>query len=540
MLQILPPSMAAPLGLATLENEWTQLFGQYIPTWLAVTDPATLEAYIQGTKSESTLYVARHLRAWLVPVLMWSLFVCVLMFVKLCINVILKKQWMERERLAFPIAQLPFEMTVSGSGLFQNRLFWISFTVVGGIGIINGLHFFFPYVPYLRVRPYNIGQFFTTPPWDAFGYAPLTFRPFMAGLIFLIPLDMSFSCWFFFFFWKARATRWADAGISSTGGISRTERGRVYRPLLHRLVDGETAYSAYLQRHVPFGGGRKTGTPVTPSRSVTTPLFGALSVGSFSYCCFCWQAGMTFLAAGVFFVLYLMTQIGITRVRAEVGSPIHDLHFAGPEYLMVDAVGTRKLGAGNLSILSFFWFLTRAHYSDVMPHQLEGFKLSDRGRFQQPEVGYRNARRHRLWHHRRFLGDFGFRISAQRGHYVVGRLRTIQTLGRVAQSSQTPKSRRDGILCIRATLWDFPDGHARPIYLVAIPSGGVRGLQHLRYARLLVHVPTNMVGEMADFKARRAKSAPSSAPPLLRHDPRRICHWRILGTHRYCLQNADV
>ena len=89
---------------------------------------------------------------------------------------------------------------------------------------------------------------------------------------------------------------------------------------------------------------------------------------------------MSPLAAMVFFALYLMTVIGVTRIRAEVGSPIHDLHFAGPEFLMIDAVGTRKLGPRNLSVLSFFWFITRAHYSDGMPHQLEGFKLADRAR----------------------------------------------------------------------------------------------------------------------------------------------------------------
>jgi len=67
-----------------------------------------------------------------------------------------------------------------------------------------------------------------------------------------------------------------------------------------------------------------------------------------------------------------MTITGVTLIRAEVGSPIHDLHFAGPEILMVDALGTRKLGPSNQTVISFFWFLTRAHYSDVMPHQLEG------------------------------------------------------------------------------------------------------------------------------------------------------------------------
>jgi len=95
---------------------------------------------------------------------------------------------------------------------------------------------------------------------------------------------------------------------------------------------------------------------------------------------------MSFQAAGVFFALYLMTAIGVTRIRAEVGSPIHDLHFAGPEILMVEATGTRKIGPNNLSIMSFFWFLTRAHYSDVMPHQLEAFKLADRAKMDNRKI----------------------------------------------------------------------------------------------------------------------------------------------------------
>ena len=32
----------------------------------------------------------------------------------------------------------------------------------------------------------------------------LLFIPFLVGLIFLIPLDITFSCWVFFFYWKAQ------------------------------------------------------------------------------------------------------------------------------------------------------------------------------------------------------------------------------------------------------------------------------------------------------------------------------------------------
>ena len=389
MLQILPPTMAAPFGLATPENEWKQLFGRYIPKWLAITDQRTLDGYITGVKTESSLYTARHIEAWLAPVLIWSAFICVLMFVMICINIIIRKQWTDRERLTFPIVQVPFEMTNPASKLFRNRLFLISFCTVSAIGMINGFHFFFPTIPYLRVRPFNLGTLFTTKPWDALGQMALTFRPFILGLLFLIPLDITFSCWFFFFFWKAQLILGSAMGFRQ-------------RPELHHLNPEQSAgaYIALFVIALWIGRGHLArifksifhlATSEDRDDGATEPLRYRTAVlglicGFAFLVLFCWKAGMSPLAAGVFFALYLMTEVGITRIRAEVGSPIHDLYFAGPEYLMVNAVGTRKLGPRNLSVLSFFWFLTRAHYSDVMPHQLEGFRLADQARMNNRRV----------------------------------------------------------------------------------------------------------------------------------------------------------
>ena len=39
--------------------------------------------------------------------------------------VILRKQWIERERLIFPLAQLPLEMTKKS--FFKNKLMWLGF-----------------------------------------------------------------------------------------------------------------------------------------------------------------------------------------------------------------------------------------------------------------------------------------------------------------------------------------------------------------------------------------------------------------------------
>ena len=185
MLQILVRSIAAPVGLATPENEWQDLFWRYMPSWLIVTDQRALEGFVVGFRETASLYTPGHLNAWLIPVIAWSGFIFVLMFVMICIDVIIRKQWTERERLTYPVAQLPYEMTNRASGLFRNKLMWTSFAIVGTVDIINGLHFFFPVIPYLRVKVYDLGNVFTTQPWDALGYTPITLRPYCVGMLFL-------------------------------------------------------------------------------------------------------------------------------------------------------------------------------------------------------------------------------------------------------------------------------------------------------------------------------------------------------------------
>ena len=63
MLQILVPSIAAPVGLATPENEWQDLFWRYMPSWLIVTDQRALEGFVVGFRETASLYTPGHLNA---------------------------------------------------------------------------------------------------------------------------------------------------------------------------------------------------------------------------------------------------------------------------------------------------------------------------------------------------------------------------------------------------------------------------------------------------------------------------------------------
>ncbi len=67
-------------------------------------------------------------------------------------------------------------------------------------------------------------------------------------------------------------------------------------------------------------------------------------------------------------------------MRAELGSPVHDLHFIGPDEMMPRIFGTRFLGPRNLTMLAYLFSINRAYRGHPMPHILEGFKLAERTR----------------------------------------------------------------------------------------------------------------------------------------------------------------
>src|SRR5205807_7978276 len=71
-----------------------------LPIWLVVSDRDILRGHYLG---HSSFYRPEVLRAFAAPVLFWTLFITLLLFVAHCINVLVRRQWADRERLTFPI-----------------------------------------------------------------------------------------------------------------------------------------------------------------------------------------------------------------------------------------------------------------------------------------------------------------------------------------------------------------------------------------------------------------------------------------------------
>ena len=364
MMEILVSTLGHAFWFATPENDWKDLFWRYIPRWLAIADKDVLSGYYEG---DSTLHTRQHLLGWLTPVMNWFAFLFALLFVMVCITLIVRKPWTEDEKLAYPIIQLPARMT--SEGFFTNRLMWIAFGLTVAFDVINGLHHIFPAIPSVFEKEYRFR--FTEKPFSAMGWLRLGIYPFVLGIGFLIPLDLLFSSWFFFWVWKGQQLIGSVAGLEGTGYpyINYQGFGAYMGIFLIAVWRGRK----YLKN---LFGTKVDSTSTRDEPMSHRPLILAFIAGIGFLIFFCLRAGMSLSAILVFFGLYFAFSTAVSRMRAELGSPMHDLHYTGPERVMVAAVGTRRLGPNNLSMFSFFWFFTRTFDSHPMPHQLEGFKLA--------------------------------------------------------------------------------------------------------------------------------------------------------------------
>ena len=162
--------------------------------------------------------------AWLPPLLFWSIFAVAVFSTSLCLVSCLKRRWVETERLSFPVLALP-QGLIDGSGagrlLLQTRGFWIGAAFPAELFGINGLHHYLPAVGEIRTT-LDLGDFLLDAPWRSM--APFTspfqyeLSPMLTGLAYLMPVEVSFSTWFFYLASRAQLLAVDVAGLSDAQG----------------------------------------------------------------------------------------------------------------------------------------------------------------------------------------------------------------------------------------------------------------------------------------------------------------------------------
>jgi hypothetical protein len=349
-------------------------------------DESIYRGYFYGATNP---YRWEILGPWLKPLAAWGLLIALLLGGMLAVNSALRRQWLDREHLMCPLVSLPLEITNPRGKLFRDSIFWIGFAVAAGIDTWNSFAFHYPVMPRIPIEHQDLAVYFTARPWNAIGWTPRSFYPFMIGMGVLMPTDFLFSCWAFYLFWKVEriaslALGWTD--IPRFPFISEQAFGSYVMFCL---------YALWTSRRFLVGLFRSTFQGDAARRSAVHEADGALLddrrepmryrtamiVGSLCFIGLIWfssAAGMRVWVAIVFFIIYFGLAVAITRMRAQFGAPVHDLHFIGPDTIMPIVGGTPAFTDKDLTVMSLYFWFNRAYRNHPQPFMMESYKLTDR------------------------------------------------------------------------------------------------------------------------------------------------------------------
>ena len=230
LTEYLLPIISGAHYYATPENEWALLVHPFIPSWMVPQDFTAVKYFYEGSpRGLGILW-----EAWITPLLAWVPLILGIYFSMVCLIVVLRKQWIVRERLAFPLVQVPLAMTEDdGSGralkpFFRSWLMWTGFLVPVVVGSVKALHNYYNFIPTI-VTQTSIPLFRNTASLSI----ALSFP--MIGFSYLVNTEIAFSIWFFSLLARVQEGVFGVLGVSSPRGCgtprpSRSSPTRAWAP----------------------------------------------------------------------------------------------------------------------------------------------------------------------------------------------------------------------------------------------------------------------------------------------------------------------
>lgn len=195
--------VVAPFYFANSANQYAQIQG-FIPKWLIPKNPESLTSFYEGLPSGTAVPYGE----WVGPLFFMSLMFIGIMLMMFCLSVIIRRQWIDNERLVFPLTYVPIEMVKDESGgsgippFFKNKIMWIFFFIPVAVYAINNLNAWFPSLPVIP-SAFSIQGLFTEKPWSALeSINGGKIYYCIIGFAYLIPASLSFSMWFFYVFFQ--------------------------------------------------------------------------------------------------------------------------------------------------------------------------------------------------------------------------------------------------------------------------------------------------------------------------------------------------
>ncbi|MCW5941926.1 MAG: hypothetical protein KIS66_06825 [Fimbriimonadaceae bacterium] len=354
---------------------------KYMPDWLVVTDRKQVVDILGG--GHDFWYVVGKLPLYMPRYLAWGALWACLCGALLFINCLMRDAWCRRERLAFPLIQLPVAMSENGGAgaMFRSREMWIAFAIMFGIDMLNGFNYLYPNLPAIPVKQYvDVQTFFTEPPLSQMGTMPIALYPFMAAVGLFMPSDLLLSLVVFYLMRKVLHVAVASQGIPQ-GMFSGTAISPGPPYFDEQTWGGVFAMfvgAVWVSRHYlkEVWGAIRNGRREEDGGVSHRFAFGGLILCTAGLVWFGTLGDLSIAYMIPYVLVFLIFSVVLTRIRAQLGPPTHEFAFFGPNSVMTRFLGTNWITDKQSVFMgqAMIW-LNRIHRNHMMPYQLEAMKM---------------------------------------------------------------------------------------------------------------------------------------------------------------------
>ncbi len=376
--QVIPLS-TGPYYYATAENAWAQKITPHVSPWLTPTGSAVEAPVITDLYEGLPAGVPVPWGAWVRPLLGWLPMLLAVHFVMICMMVLLRKQWVDNERLAYPLTYLPLALAGAGSDgwpvILKRTTFWTGFAIAFLGGSWVGLNAYFPAIPPAKwAQSVSVIE----------GVWGMTFRisfP-MIGFFYLVSLETSFSLWFFNLLAQVARAIMGVVGVTSTenlgvfGAVDPIFKYVGTGAFLALVASGLWVARGHLaliwQRVIGKAGSEVDEREILSYRVAFWGMVGGLGLVGW------WlvASGMPVLVVPLFLILALVFFVGLTRIVAESGMAEAVAPAIAPT-MAAGWVGWGALGDRGLTSLALTYVWTSDIRTFVMASAANSLKLAD-------------------------------------------------------------------------------------------------------------------------------------------------------------------
>jgi len=381
-----------PFYMASPGNDWEHLIWPYIPSWLSLGTPEAVIWFWEGSPTGGVPW-----GVWLTPLLNWFAFTFAMMAAMFCLGALLSRDWIERQRLVFPLVEVPLSLTgrdarpTLRSGILNNRVFWLGFAIPCALEMLAFFNRLFPGVPSPTLWDIHIGRHFAGMglPWSALSGMRLSLLFPVIGVTCLLPSEVSLSLWLFYVLYLIQLLIWGSLGIGPEGGsssLSINPSSFIYYEEAGAFL-ALSALILYQSRRAlkeAWRGPSRRRPGDFSSSAVLPGRWALLGFGITNGFMLWWvtRAGASWWSFALLMAVFYAVLIGCSRLVAAGG-----VMFVSNEFttrgVVLSTLGTGVIGAQSLTMYAYVWL---AYMSDpmslAMPQMMNSFKLVDRARVQ--------------------------------------------------------------------------------------------------------------------------------------------------------------